>query len=72
MNGESKQNWGEYGQTCNMVLNLTKGVSEKIGSLTGYGYKLEGDAPLTWDGADGRACAQNEISTFYEGNLITI
>ena len=46
----------------NMVTNLRYNVADKIGCITGLGYKLEADANvMTLQGTDGRSCAQNDV-----------
>ena len=60
------QNINEYGQLMNMIINLTHNVADKAGSVTGYGWKLEGDVAVhTWQSTDGRYCSQNEVGTFF-------
>ena len=60
------QNINEYGQLQNMLINLTHNVADKIGSVTGYGWALEGaDKVHTWQSTDGRSCGQNETGSFW-------
>jgi hypothetical protein len=60
----------EYGQTMNMITNVTHNVADKIGSVTGLGFKLEDHSSgaqnaMTLSGTDGRACAASEVGTFF-------
>jgi hypothetical protein len=65
------QQINEYGQTMNMLTNLTHNVADKIGSVTGLGFKLEDNIAgptqnaMTLSGTDGRACAASEVGTFF-------
>lgn len=59
------QNITDYGQVQNMVTNLTYNVAQKL-SLTGLGYKLEGDDKvMTLQGTDGRHCVGGETNCLF-------
>jgi hypothetical protein len=64
------QTVNEYGQLMNMLTNVTHNVADKIGTVTGLGFKLEDTAAgaqnaMTLSGTDGRACAASETGTFF-------
>ena len=49
-----------------MLINLTHNVADKIGSVSGYGWAVEGPANVhTWQSTDGRSCAVNETGSFW-------
>lgn len=52
----------EYGQTSNMLVNLTHGISDKYG-IPSYGYFNSTSTPTLAD-LDGRTLVENEVGSF--------
>lgn len=63
---QTAQNITDYGQVQNMLTNLKFNVADKIGSITGYGWKLLGDSTvMTLQGTDGRHCVPGETNCLF-------
>ena len=63
---QNVQSVNEYGQLMNMLINLTYNVADKVGTVTGLGYGIQGAANShTLSSLDGRTCLTNEVGTFF-------